>query len=104
MPVVAASKTQRRPEQLQIVLNRLPKPDPGIEYNLLPAHYAIAHSPQALFKELPDLAHHVNISRISLHSLGIALRVHAHVAGTRLGDKLPQRAFRPIGEIGIAHV
>src|ERR1035441_7052743 len=82
-------KTPCRPKQLQIVLNRLPKADPGVEYNLVPAYSAIAQSPDALGKEFPDLAHHVGVNRLGLHRLGCALRMHADVAGTRLGHEPP---------------
>ena len=79
------------------MLERLSKADPGVEYNLLPAHSAIVHSPDAFAKEFADLSRHVAVNRIGLHGLGCALHVHADIAGTGLGHEPPKGGFFAIG-------
>ena len=102
-------------QQVEVVLERLAEPDPGIDQHL-DSEATSGRDP--LGEEVADLGHHVVVAGLALHRARLALHVHGDhrsaVAGRDLehrlagaGDVVDQvgaGSERPIGDLGLRGV
>jgi hypothetical protein len=66
------------------VLQRLAEPDTRVDDKVLWPHASPDGSLRSFGKKIPDLAHHIFVTRILLHALGLAQHVHEYERTTPL--------------------
>ena len=102
-----------RRQELEVVTDGLPEPDPGVDVDLVDPRRP--REPRPPLEELPDLPDDVVVVGIPLHVGGSALAVHGNEPGAVLGGDLRQaggdvvQERRPcgkgrVGDLGLGRV